>query len=259
MSKSVAQCEVCATPFGPEAAYCANCGAPANLHLSERLILANPKANTKRSGTASWQDMKRLFLFYGLLVLCIFIFGVITSFRPGPQINIIFSVFWTLIVTGFVFVEWGRVSRVFKFKVPKLRISLELFGVTLLVFLFLSAYFYVFKAFDLPLLRATDSFTKAHWPIGSIVLLVCLEPAVVEEIAFRGIIQTKLTEILSSKEALIIQAALFSVLHLSPAIFVSHFVMGLLFGWARLRTGQIYFGMLLHFAWNSMAVLKELN
>lgn len=105
----------------------------------------------------------------------------------------------------------------------------------------------------------TLPFTKAHWPVWSIFALISVEPGIVEEIAFRGIIQTKLAEILSTREALLLQAALFSVLHLSPAIFVSHFVMGLLLGWVRLRSRHIYYGMILHAAWNAICVLKELQ
>jgi membrane protease YdiL (CAAX protease family) len=89
--------------------------------------------------------------------------------------------------------------------------------------------------------------------------MISLVPGVVEEVAFRGVLQTRLSKILTQKEALLLQAALFSVLHLSPAIFVSHFVMGLLLGWVRMKTGHIYYGMLLHMAWNALVLLQELK
>src|SRR5579859_7343479 len=94
------------------------------------------------------------------------------------------------------------------------------------------------------LYNMSAKYVKAGWPLWAILGTISVEPGVFEEIAFRGIIQTKLSRILSVKEALIIQAALFSILHLNPMIFVSHFVMGLLLGWVRLRSGHVYYGML---------------
>ena len=67
-----------------------------------------------------------------------------------------------------------------------------------------------------------------------------LTPALFEELAFRGVIQSGLTSVVRSREAWLIQAALFSVLHLSPVVFPSHFVMGLTFGYLRLKSRSLY-------------------
>ena len=53
------------------------------------------------------------------------------------------------------------------------------------------------------------------------------------------------------------QAALFSVLHSSAVIFSSHFAMGLVFGWLRMRTGSLIASMILHAAWNAANILLE--
>lgn len=58
-------------------------------------------------------------------------------------------------------------------------------------------------------------------------------PAVIEEIAFRGFIQSALERFVGAREAPFIQAALFSVLHLLPLMFIRHFLMGLCFGLMR--------------------------
>ena len=79
-----------------------------------------------------------------------------------------------------------------------------------------------------------------------------------EELAFRGVIQSSLERVLNARDAWLIQAALFSVLHLYPLIFPSHFLMGLCFGYMRRRSRSIYPGMLLHACWNALVVLKEL-
>lgn len=82
-----------------------------------------------------------------------------------------------------------------------------------------------------------------------------LHPSLFEELAFRGIIQTQLERLLGTRHALLVQAALFSVLHLLPMMFVSHFVMGLAFGYLRRRTASLYPGMILHASWNSLVIV----
>lgn len=191
--------------------------------------------------------------------MCSLVYGIVRTARNENKPQLVFDAVWITIVIGYLIYEWPSVSRSFRFRIPKRRTFLELLAATVCVFLFLKVYFAVFALFDWPAVHIVERFTQAHWPLWSIFAVESIEPGLIEEVAFRGILQTKLTEILSAREALIIQAALFSVLHLSPAIFVSHFVMGLLLGWVRLRTGHLYFGMVLHMAWNATVILKELG
>lgn len=51
---------------------------------------------------------------------------------------------------------------------------------------------------------------------------------------------------------------MFSILHLSPIIFPSHFLMGLALGFLRMRSKSLYPGMLLHGGWNAWVVSQEL-
>jgi len=87
--------------------------------------------------------------------------------------------------------------------------------------------------------------------------LVSAMPAVFEELAFRGVIQTALESVLDRREAWLIQGALFSVLHLTPLSFPSHFLMGLCFGYLRTRSRSLYPGMLLHATWNALVLMAE--
>ena len=124
--------------------------------------------------------------------------------------------------------------------------SVELVGLAALVVL------------GVPVASMTTTFTRAGWPLWAMFLLLSVMPAVFEELAFRGVIQSALERILNARDAWLIQAALFSVLHLSPLMFPSHFLMGLCFGYMRRRSRSIYPGMLLHACWNALVVLKEL-
>ena len=138
------------------------------------------------------------------------------------------------------------------------RTVLELVLASLGFTLVLSAYFALLKYMGVPTVDFIRSYQKANWPVWSMFVLVSVVPAVVEELAFRGVIQSSLEQVGSGLEAWLIQAALFSVLHLSPIIFPSHFVMGLWFGWLRRRTQSLYPGMLMHGLWNAMVLIGDL-
>ena len=89
------------------------------------------------------------------------------------------------------------------------------------------------------------------WPICTGYLNIAVMTPIAEEVLFRGVIQPRLGQLIKEKDALIVQAALFSALHLSPVILVTHFILGLAFGWLRVRTRSLVPGILLHAAWNA--------
>ena len=68
----------------------------------------------------------------------------------------------------------------------------------------------------------------------------------------------ELEHTVDARDAWLIQAALFSVLHPSPIVFPSHFVMGLVFGYLRLRSRSLYPGMVLHTTWNALVLFAEI-
>jgi hypothetical protein len=86
------------------------------------------------------------------------------------------------------------------------------------------------------------------------VALVCVVAPLSEELAFRGYVLARLSRVLKPRDALVLQAALFSALHLAPLSLPSHFVLGLVFGHVRARTGSLLPSVLLHVAWNAAAV-----
>jgi len=83
------------------------------------------------------------------------------------------------------------------------------------------------------------------------VILVILLPPLTEEWFFRGVLQTRLAAVMGQREALVVQAALFSVLHMLPLIFLSHFLMGIALGWLRNRSGSLWPSILVHTLWNA--------
>ena len=102
-----------------------------------------------------------------------------------------------------------------------------------------------------------DSFNKlrdAGISDGSLIVTFCLFPAVLEEIAYRGLMQHWLQTAIAPWKALVLASFLFAVTHLSLLSLPYLFLVGLLLGWAKQRTGSLYPSMLIHFLHNLVVI-----
>ena len=103
-----------------------------------------------------------------------------------------------------------------------------------------------------------DPMLNAGYGWGAIILNVCIEPAIIEELAFRGIILTGLQRVLSNRDAALVSSLMFMVLHLAVPSFPHLFLIGLALSYLRIRSGSLYPGMLMHFLHNFLIVVSEL-
>lgn len=86
-------------------------------------------------------------------------------------------------------------------------------------------------------------------------LVLCVMPAIVEELFFRGALQGLLRPC-GSEAAIFGPALLFALLHLDPIQGLTALVCGVFLGWLAERSGSILPGMLLHFVNNCLAFLS---
>lgn len=83
-------------------------------------------------------------------------------------------------------------------------------------------------------------------------LSLCVVPAILEELFFRGALQG-LMRPSGSAAAIFGPALLFALLHMDLAQGITAFVCGVFLGWLTERTGSVLPGMLLHFINNTLA------
>ena len=83
-------------------------------------------------------------------------------------------------------------------------------------------------------------------------LAVVVSAPLAEELVFRGIIQPRLERAMPAWIAVVLQAALFGLIHGTPVQIAYAFVMGLLFGYIRHCTGSILPTIAAHAAFNAM-------
>lgn len=250
-------CPECGGLIRAGAQFCSSCGRGVGAAAADPARGRWPIADGRFA--ARWRDLKRTVWLFGLLLLSSLVFGFVFRVDSSPWTDVVFSGADAAIVLAFVVGHLRELRPLLTVPRSDTRTALGLGTVALLFLGAMTGYFDLLETLGVPVAPASETYVRAGWPVWSMFVLVCALPAVFEELAFRGVIQSTLERVLGGREAWLIQAALFSVLHLTPLAFPSHFAMGLCFGYMRTRSRSLYPGMLLHAAWNALVLLKELH
>jgi membrane protease YdiL (CAAX protease family) len=260
-SPGLAICSVCGAELRAAARFCAFCGKRTSAAEQELPPAAEPEdlpTDPARPAGDRWHELRVVGWLFGLLLLSSLFWGIAYSIAPSGDF-----LPWTTLLDGLVIVAFAGCYRAEI--VPLLLPSTfdrnardRLAVATVIQFALLGAAFYLLEKTGVPFERITDEMQRHHYRLWQLIAFYSLAPAVLEEIAFRGIIFNRLSLVLGEREAWLVQAAFFSVLHLSPVIFLTHFAMGLIFGWLRMRTRSLLPGMVLHGGWNASVILLEL-
>jgi membrane protease YdiL (CAAX protease family) len=138
-------------------------------------------------------------------------------------------------------------------------IPLGIFGQLVLVNLVnwpLSQFFPETFSFDEVSRRAEDIVGTAPglWVIVLILIVVVGAP-IVEEIVYRGSLQTNLVTAAGRPIGIVLAAAIFAAIHLAPVEFPGLFAFALLLGIAREKTGTLGLPIVTHFAFNATGLL----
>jgi CAAX protease family protein len=100
--------------------------------------------------------------------------------------------------------------------------------------------------------------TRTPWQAALVVATIAVTPAVCEETLFRGWLLGTLRRKLAPVPAIVLQAVLFSLFHMSPLSIVALAFVGLYLGWLFERTGTIAAPMAAHALYNG-AVIALVN
>lgn len=93
-------------------------------------------------------------------------------------------------------------------------------------------------------------------PKGGIIptlFLLCLVAPITEEIFFRGLVLGGFLKRYTERKALVLSSLLFATMHVSVGQFLPTLIVGLLFGWWRVRTNGILTPLLAHAVHNGVA------
>lgn len=242
-------CPACGNPVSEKTRYCPDCGAYQDPY-TDRIKRSR---RTKRR----WESVKGIILFY-----VIFLCSMLPLHWIPDEHQVVGETVVYIMDACIVLVYWlvTRTSLRENFRLTDAAVKYSMVGMLILVpFLALNLVYHhlLFRLFELPWRSYLESYQQGGYGLWMGVLFVCVMPAIWEEIAFRGLIQGRLKSLLSPKEALMITAAMFAIIHVSVLSWVILFALGLLLGWLRERSGSLIPGMIAHFIHNLVIILIE--
>lgn len=209
-------------------------------------------------GSESWLVLRGVLVLFGLLLLSNVALATWSLYGDAsPWAEVAMVVFDAVVVGGFALAIRGSLAPLLQVRTVGVRGWAWTGGLFAALYLFMWGYM-ALAVLMFDEIRMLADYREHGWPLWSALVLIAITPPLIEELAFRGYIFDRLTRIMPARDANILQAALFSILHCSVPILPSHFVMGLAFGWLRLRTKSLIPGIVLHAAWNAAVVLEEL-
>lgn len=250
-------CTVCANPLRDGANFCPTCGAPQREGLAPP-----PRRLTAREILYDVQGapnpVSRILVFY-FLWLAAGIVSFVASKLGAHAIHIMLAVDVAMVVLT---ASWVAVSRpeVLRLYAPP-RGGAGWLILPLLTAWPIAAVINLFVSWLSDLMGVDSRYTPLFFDHGYgwswVILLICIQPAVVEELAFRGVIQTSLRDVMGPWEAIIVSAVAFSIMHWSGAMLVPFVLLGAYLGWLRRRTDSLWPPMIAHFFHNLLVVLDE--
>lgn len=111
--------------------------------------------------------------------------------------------------------------------------------------------------FGLENLRYSESYFQEGYGWGIVFLMICVEPAIFEELAFRGVIFGSMAKVLKNRDVILVTALMFMMLHLNFICFPFLFVIGVCLGYLRLKSKSLYPCVLMHFVHNLLVIAVE--
>jgi uncharacterized protein len=236
-----------------DAAFCTSCGMS-----SDGLIVADrPIERILREAEGSARLFKRTVLFYALWLLS----GVVMAFAVGDdnfvEVAIVVGTLDLVLTFAWAMAQGREVMRLYmpgRAALPYLVAVAGAWPIAFAVHMFVSSLESVMEAS-----RITEPFFARGWGWGALIAVMCMQPAVVEELAFRGVIQTSVAGLMRPVEAVFVAAVAFSIMHFSPVMFVPFVLLGAYLGMLRLWSDSLWPAMLAHFLHNLIVTVHEVR
>jgi membrane protease YdiL (CAAX protease family) len=241
-------CNVCGAPWQIDWFECHACAA-------KRYHGRNLPPPDRKTGNAPVTSALALyFSFLGISVIAIV---CVLAGARSVTLEFVMSALASLLVLIWCLARRGEVAPALTKPVGPQWLGVAVLGSLATFSIATGAVYLMHRLLGVAQLRMSDDFIHQGYGFPIIVLIIAVQPGIIEELAFRGVILGGLRHVLSPLEAVIVSAAMFMIIHLAVPSFPHLFVMGLALGWLRVYTGSLYPGMVLHFCHNLLCILWE--
>ena len=255
-NSSAELCGYCGAPLSDFYYFCLACGTPYK-SLETVLTPARPRQLTDEELVRiKTPQVATLFWSYLFVIVGVGVFAAVAFRENRPDLHLLLNEVAILATTCFFGWTYRKSLAVQLTKIGFDQPAAYL-GLALLVPLLAINFGYHWLIWQLIKGFAENPFERlreAGISRGTLIVTFCLFPAVLEEIAYRGLVQHWLQTAIAPWKALVVASFLFAITHLAIVSTPYLFLVGLLLGWTKQKTGSLYPSMLLHFLHNFVVI-----
>ncbi len=246
------RCSYCGAPLQANFYFCLACATP---YKSIESVLPDIRPAPPTEGELILKKAPHVWPLFWTFLGVVVGSAVLCFTLMGPEQLVLTMIVQTvaLFVTTCIFAAYHWPSLAVQFRQFGFHRPAALIGLLALVPLLAVNYYYhgwLIGMMEIDEPSIAERFLDAGLgPMGQ-VFLICICPAVLEEIAFRGLVQHWLQVAIAPMRALILASFLFTAMHFSVVSAPYLFAVGMLLGWVKLKTGSLYPSMLIHLLHN---------
>ena len=236
-------CKYCSSPIDTGQVYCSN-----------KCWIDSRQKEPTESALKVWASIIGVLLLLFALLLAVF------SIIGDSEFGLPVSTFLSGLIVYFILKEIYNEDQFQKlFSFPELSESLRVIAAIIVLDVFIILPIHVVVTLlvfpDAEQQEVVTMFEEASdKSIAILAFTVAIITPFAEELLFRGFILGMLMKRYSDTQAIVISSAIFAIAH-EPIAMGLAFGGGLLYGWARIRTGSVLPGMIAHAIWNGFITI----
>jgi uncharacterized protein len=244
---SALQCPQCNGAVVPTDRFCGHCGKEVITH-SENLVVQNDVLRT----------LTPTLSYYFITLVLLATYKLTDIFPHGFEglaiisaIDIVFViVFWT-----FYFEE---MKPLFSLRGLRLGVmSLTIVGAAVAGILVTGLANVIQFSIQDDVFYSTYLFEDTSNPFLWAVLFICIQPALFEEVTFRGFLYSNLSKVTSARSAIYITGFIFGIIHLAVISMLWLVPLGVIFAFMRMKYNTLWYGIAGHFTYNFVITLID--
>lgn len=238
-------CPNCQNVVSSDNIFCGNCGTEL-------------KGNTKEKNEDVISALTPTLLYYFSTLLLLAIYKLTPLFPTGLEGFLGITVIDVLVVIAFWLHSYTETKSLFSFSNVKLDIMLlTIIGAIVGSVIVSIVADIINHSIQDDVFYNTYLFEDTSQPFLFAILLIAVQPAIFEEVAFRGFLFTNLKKVSNGVSAVYITGFLFGIMHLQFISLMWLVPIGLVFGFLRNKYNTLWYGIVGHFTYNFCIILFE--
>jgi membrane protease YdiL (CAAX protease family) len=240
------------------ARYCSFCGSELNAVAQFCSSCGKSVVVPKDEGADPIETLMPVFIYYFVTLVILGVYKLTDIFGRGLSDFLVISVVDIIIVVGFCIYHYKSLVPLFSIRRVKP-------GIVLLVIMgcIAGAIVVHFIAQGLNSVLGEDDFyliggfSDTSHPELFAILFICVQPAIFEEVAFRGFMFNNIMKVSGGEAAIYVTSFMFGIIHLAFLGLIWLVPIGLAFAFLRLKFNTLWYGMIGHFTYNFVIIAIE--